>query len=99
METNLLAHFKAVHLRQHQIENHQIGTLLFDALEGLYSGRGGERPEVVLLEVHLDELKNIGVVFHDEDFFMRESCHAGNCDIVRGTASTMVRRPGNGRIC
>src|SRR5437667_2413018 len=66
------AHFQAIEIRQHDVENDQIGWLFPDAFE-----RGRTRYRVCysksgLAEVVTDETLDVGIIVHDQDAFHDE---------------------------
>jgi len=67
VRANGTADFQAVDLRQHQVQDHQIGRSFSDRDKGVASGRDEIHGEAGLLEIAADELGDIAVVFDDED--------------------------------
>ncbi len=61
------ADLKTVHLRQHQVEHQQVGRTIRERLERLPPGgqEFGGKPR--LLQITLDELRDVPIVLDDED--------------------------------
>ena len=57
-----------VDLRQHQVEDNQIGLLLFHLLEAFRTGLGRYGSKAFFLQIQFDQLENVVLVFNDEDF-------------------------------
>ena len=67
--------FEAVDLGQHQIEDDQIGFLLFHLPEAFHAGLGQDGPKAFFLQIEFDQLENVVLVFNDEDFLGCRTWH------------------------
>src|SRR5690606_28121058 len=63
--TQFAANFKAVHARQHQIQQDQIRQRLASGRQPLFARAGGGDRVVILHEVVLQDLGDIGLVLDD----------------------------------
>ena len=78
--------FEAVDLGQHQVEDDQIGLLLFHLLEAFRASRGRYGSKAFFLQIQFDQLENIVLVFDDEDFFACRAWHGSSCEPTRERA-------------
>ena len=62
------ADLEAVDFREHQIEHDQVGLLCFALFRPSVPVVAVTRPEAFFLEVQLDQLENIVLVFDDQNF-------------------------------
>src|SRR5215467_14010677 len=62
------ADFQTVDLRQHEIENNEVRLVLLGTLEPFCASGCRDGPEAFFLEIQFDQLKNIALVFDDENF-------------------------------
>ena len=93
------ADLKAVDLRQHQVEDDQVGLLLFRVLKTFRAGFGRDRSKALFLQIDFDQLENVVFVFNDENFFAGWVGHSESREPTRETASCQGRmRRGNGPI-
>ena len=60
------ADFEAVDLRQHQVEDEQVGWMGGDGRQRVAARRNHLRREACLAQIARDEISDIPVVFHDE---------------------------------
>ena len=63
----LLAHLVAVHVGQHQVEQHRVGPLVPGNLHALLAGRGREHPEALELERVVQPEHDVRLVLDDQD--------------------------------
>ena len=81
-------HAPAVHHGQHDIEQHQVRPHLPEQGHALAAVGGDLCMIAFLFQIHLDQLRDIGVVFHDEDRFCHKTlsllCHLNYYTAVVG---------------
>ena len=66
---DLLEHRPAVHHRQHDVQQHQVGVEGAEQLHALAAVVGYHRLEALLLQIEVEQLRNIGVVLHNQNLF------------------------------
>ena len=93
------ADLETVDLRQHQVEDDQVGLLLFRVLKTFRAGFGRDRSKALFLQIEFDQLENVVLVFNDENFFAGWVGHSESREPTRETASCQGRmRRWNGPI-
>ena len=65
--SQLAADFEAVHLRQHQIQHHQVRIVAVELDERLLAVARGHDRIALLLEVQAQQFHDVALVVHDED--------------------------------
>ena len=61
-------HLPAVQPGEHNIQQHQVGLEGFKGFQGGLAVRGQSHLEVLFFHIEPQELANVGVIVHDEDF-------------------------------
>lgn len=94
------ADLEAVDLRQHQVEDDQIRLLLLGLPEAFHTSLGRDGLKAFFLQIELDQLENVVLIFNDEDFF---SCGAWHSwwEPTRAMAlcQDMQEKRGLGQLC
>jgi len=57
----------AVHLRHHDICDHQSRRLVWNDFKGLFAIAGGDHRVALEAQCHIEQIENVGNVFYDED--------------------------------
>jgi hypothetical protein len=85
---DLPADLEAVDLRQHEVEDDQVGVVAGVAIEGFLPVRRGDDREALLLQVEPDEVDDVALIVHHEDRLHRGAGYAAaepsNPDRVSG---------------
>ena len=76
----------AVDLWQHQVEDHQIGLLLFHLLEAFRTGLGRYGVKAFFFQIQFDQLENVVLIFNNEDFLAGRAWHSWWCEPTRERA-------------
>ena len=85
------AHRPAVHHRQHDVQQDQVRNLLLKLLNGLAAVAGDADVEPLLHQVHVDQITDIAVVFHDQDVAAHGAPSHFDMSLFAGSAARGVR--------
>ena len=61
-----LAHHQAVQVRQHHIENNDVGRLASGFAQGLETGGGPEHLESLAGQLEINQVQNVGLIIHNQ---------------------------------
>ena len=70
------ADLEAVDLRQHQVEDDQVGLFLLRVPEAFHTSLGQDGLKTFFLQIEFDQLENVVLIFNDEDFFSCGGWHS-----------------------
>ena len=77
-----LADLQAVHLRQHEVEDDEVGPVLPGGGQGARAVPGEDRGEAGLAQLEAQHLEGVGLVVHEEDLRLHAPSAAGTFEAV-----------------
>ena len=66
---NFFQHRPAVHDRQHDIQQHQVGPESSEQLYALAAVLGDQALKALFFQIEVEQFSNVGVILDDQDFF------------------------------